>query len=270
MADNDDLGGMTLIALEKRIAAALSANVASDDLEALLAELNDAIEQTAIAAKAERAKSLDLATTPAEAATAAQRVTLMDLQRERFQLALPKITERLREICQREYAERWQVDRDKVAAQRNASAEQFERLPDLFAQIIAIFNDAEAVNREISRVNGNAPDGVPRLAQVENFARDLPAFTRTMPSLAEVTTLFDFKTGAQLWPPKKPPLASYFAPAPAHPGSRWHEHVPQWQEQQRRDTARVANYYNAQHDARQQAENREAAERAAALRRGGE
>jgi hypothetical protein len=263
---------MTKQSLDARIAQALngSGKTSSDDLQTLRADIVQAIADADQIAGAERNKSLEPSTSPQDAEAAAQRVTFAELQRERYQIALPRIRERLREVLQREYAERWQVDHDKVATQRNASAENFQRLPELFAQIVTIFRDAADIDKEVDRVNAVAPDGAVRLATVEKFARNLAAFTRTVPSLAAVTLLHDWKTSEQIWPPKKPPLASYFAPAPAHPGARWHEHLGQAQEQQRRDTARVANYYNAQHDARQQAENREAAERAAALRRGGE
>ena len=83
------------VALEKKIASALTADVKSADIAALIAETEVAITQ---AAEAERAKALDPIVSP-DAAKAHAAMTDAAFMRERLRTALPRLRERYQEVA---------------------------------------------------------------------------------------------------------------------------------------------------------------------------
>ena len=71
--------------LDQKISQALgNGNVASDDLQALLGEIGDAITEAEAIAQSERSKAHDPATHVAEAEDCAQRAALAALHRDRY------------------------------------------------------------------------------------------------------------------------------------------------------------------------------------------
>lgn len=82
-----------------------------------------------------------------------------------------------------------------------------------------------------------------------------------MPILAEVTTLFEWKIGKQIWPPPKPPLVvqvvGSMVPAfdPRHHAGRWHEVVGERDERQRKDSDRVSAHNEQRERGREDAAN---------------
>jgi hypothetical protein len=91
-------------------------------------------------------------------------------------------------------------------------------------EIAAIFSLAEAVDKEISRINGDAPDGSrERLRGVELVARDLVQHTKEYPALTATCELRCWDASERtMWPQRsRGAFAAEFASSmmPVHPGA---------------------------------------------------
>jgi hypothetical protein len=208
--------------LEARITAALtSTDITSTDLEILLQETANAISDNAI--RIERERAFDITKSP-DATAAHRAMTEAEFIRSRLRLALPELQQKLQEAEAREFAVQWEADYLRVEALRDAAAEKFARMPKLIAEIIQLFHEAEAVDKECSTINGSAPNGeMRRLIGPELKARELDNFTRTNPPMAKGTTLPNWQQSeVMLWPIR----SSFFpfAPVPQdiRQTSEWH------------------------------------------------
>jgi predicted transcriptional regulator len=179
--------------LEQRVATALVADTTSADLTALIAETEAAIIQVDATANAERTKALDPVLSP-DAKAAREAMVAAEFDHERLHTLLPRLEQRLQQVEAAEYAARWQLDFDQVAAKRDELASKYAELyPKLTAELVDLFHRAEAVNKEVSRVNGSAPAGEHRrLGEVELAARDLESFNTADPSIAKAVQLPDW------------------------------------------------------------------------------
>lgn len=245
--------------LDQRISAALGGGKTSpDDLERLILEVNEAIKASTDLAKAEREHSLDPSTSQPDAQTASESAAIEELRRDRLKTALPRIEERLRGAIAAEHHDRWQAERNKVQALRDAAAKRFEKLPELFDEIINIFLEAEDVDLEVARVNQAAPDNVfERLVPTELHARGLSAFTFTVASLAKSTQLYAWATGDQIWPPRQPSIAATLFAAVPHRGGDWWQEIPEQQKRIAADGARIAAHNEQRERGREELKNAE-------------
>jgi signal transduction histidine kinase len=161
-----------------------------------------------------------------------------------------------------EHADKWSADANKVEAKVNAVAKQVARYCEWAELITAALLEAEAVNREVDRVNGCAPDGINRrIDKVE---------------LAQFKTLVlpdPQHPNRNLWPAPKPSIAEIYAQgmaAPAHPGAAWAS--DEWQrrraEAARAEQQRQAEYYANLTRQQEERQNREERERFAQSRAG--
>jgi len=192
-------------ALEQKIAAALGngATAASDDLAALIAETEAAVAAAEQSAALEKERALDISTEPA---TAHERVAVAELSRDRLKAVLPRLQRQLGEAQSREYAARWESDYRQVEALRDKAAQRFARYPALVHDVIEIILEAQAVDAEVSRVNGLAlPGEHRRLQSVELKARGLENFSISNPSVIDMVRLPDWEHSERmLWPPHRP------------------------------------------------------------------
>jgi hypothetical protein len=96
---------------------------------------------------------------------------------------------------------------------------KFDHYAKLVDEIVAIFREAEAADKEVDVVNAAAPSGeARRLLGAELTARGLDSFSTRHPSIVKEATLPDFNDGAiKAWPPKPPFNAAMFAPQPFSP-----------------------------------------------------
>jgi hypothetical protein len=197
--------------LEQKLAAALSAAPASADLQQLIGEAEVAIATADESAATAREHALDLATDPAKAREA---VVSAEMRRDRLRHALPKLQQRLQEALADEYAQAWDAKYRLAEAERDRAAERFRRYPALAAELVELLNTAAAVDRQVSAVNGSAPDGEHRrLKGVELTARDLANFSISQPSLAQALRLPDWDASEQtLWPRRERLDPSLYAP----------------------------------------------------------
>jgi hypothetical protein len=195
-------------ALEAHITSALTDNIASSDLEALIAETEAAIVASDTAAEAAREKALDPVLSPDPAAARAS-MEQAYFDRDRLRTVLPRLHGRLKQVEAAEYAARWEPDFKRVEAQRDAlAAEMREAYPAAVAQLADIFQRAAEVDRECSRINGSAPSGERRrLVRVELAARGVEGLLQPDVYLAEMLRLpFFWRDSGPIyaWPPPVP------------------------------------------------------------------
>ena len=199
--------------LERRIAAALTSDIPSADIAALVAETEAAISQAEAAAEAEREMALDPLASP-DAAKARTAMEDAAFTRDRLRTVLPRLQARLSEVKAAEYAARWESDFRQVEARRDELANEYAATyPRLVAQLVDLFECIEAVDKEVSRINGSAPSGEHRrLRQVELIARGLDNFNRANPPITKAVQLPDWTNSEKMaWPPPQPSLAAVFA-----------------------------------------------------------
>jgi hypothetical protein len=214
--------------LEERIATALSEDIASADVEALIAETEAAIAAANAAAEAERTKALDPIASP-DAAKARAAMEDAAFTCDRLRTVLPRLKTRLKQVVAAEYAARWEPDYEQVKAVRDALvAELKEVYPPVVAQVADLFNRMAECDRECSRINGLAPDGEHRrLRGVELTARGVKGLLQPDVWIAEQLRLPAFARGngpVLAWPPPAPPVfvPSFVLPGP---GPNWHEEI---------------------------------------------
>jgi hypothetical protein len=254
--------------LERRIAAALTSDIPSADIAALVAETEAAISQVEAAAEAEREMALDPLASP-DAAKARTAMEDAAFTRDRLRTVLPRLQERLQQVQAAEYAARWEADFEEVEGRRNEMAQEYvATYPRLVAQFVDILHRAEAVDRDVSRVNGSAPAGEHRrLAEVELAARNLESFSTANPSIAKMLQLPDFEHSARLaWPPPTPSLAAQVAASMAsmirpHPGANWASEREGRTHELREEHERIIAHYDAAARAREEREAAEAQKR---------
>jgi hypothetical protein len=207
--------------LEARITAALtSTEITSTDLEILLQETANAVSNATI--KVERERALDLTKSPDALATH-RAMTESEFIRGRLRLALPELQQKLEVARERVEAAQWEQEFLRVQTIRDEAAERFAKVPKLIDELIELFRENEAVEKECSRINGSAPAGEHRrLVAAELKARGLDAFSRTNPPMAKGTTLPNYEQSeVMLWPPK----SSFFpfaAPQDIRHTADWH------------------------------------------------
>lgn len=144
--------------LEKSIAAALSGDITSTDLAALIAETEAAITEADATAKAEQEKALDLLASPdPDKARAAMEDAAFI--RERLRGALPRLQARLNEVHKDEEFTSWLPQREAAKARRDELAAKLGELYLPFVQsIVPLLHEIENADHEIWRVNQAAPD----------------------------------------------------------------------------------------------------------------
>ena len=179
--------------------------------------------------------------------------------------------ERLSTALSAEQRDRWLEEFKRVKAKLDKAAGKFAEYPELAARLVEIFRTAQAVDKEVSRLNGFAPDGEHRrLREVELEARGLDSFTRDNPSIAKMLQLPDWEQPSKLvWPPPRVSLAVQVATGmihDSHPGGDWFQESKQRTAALREEHARVIDHYDSMARAREERENAEAASVAAARR----
>ena len=139
--------------IEQRITDALAADDAtSDTLGALIAEVETEVCQTTKAVEMDRA--LDINT---DIAVEHRTITQNELARSRWRVALADLQQKFVAARQREEAADWQREYERVEKIRNDAAEQYAEIPKLMDRLIELFQLDEAVTKQCSAVNGNAP-----------------------------------------------------------------------------------------------------------------
>ncbi len=210
--------------LEQKIMSALTETMSSADLQALTLETNDAITQAENDALLARERAFDPLATP-DPQSARQKMEDAAFKHGRFLTLVPRLQARYQEVLAAEAHARWEADYESVNAQVQQAAHKWTKYRKLAAQMVETV-DTEAIDAEVSRVNGSAPDGEHRrLRGVELTARGLDAFSVENPSIAKALQLPDFEHSRHMaWPRPEVPLGVRMAlsmSVPPHPGDDW-------------------------------------------------
>lgn len=231
---------MNTPSLEQKIAAALTSNVTSSSLAALIAKTEASISRADAAVSAERERALDPTRSP-DPKAAREAMQAAEFSRERLRTVLPRLRNRLRQVQAAEHSARWTLEFKRVEVKRNELASEFAELyPKLVAQLVDLFRRIEAVDTECSRVNGSAPANQNRyLFGVELSARNLEGFTMNNPSIAQQLQLPDVEdSGRMAWPPPQLSLAAVYAMSTVPQHDR--RSTANWAAAQEEDNARRA------------------------------
>ena len=106
-------------------------------------------------AEAERTKALDPALSP-DAKSAREAMVAAEFDRDRLHTLLPRLQERLQQVEAAEAHARWLAGYERVSTMVEKSVQRIAKYPELINELINLFQDAEAVDKEVSRVNGSA------------------------------------------------------------------------------------------------------------------
>jgi hypothetical protein len=257
----------SVLTLDQRIAAALSDDTKSSDVEALAGEVETAVAQAEHEAVEARARALD----PGVADPTEARAALTDAEFacDRLKAALPRLQARHREIDAAERYTSWRVSYDDVVACQAALADKLKALyPAFEAAIIPLLDSIQEVDNEAIRLSFRKP----LTADYQHHADGCEP--RTVEQMARggggLSIMKDMRLPAwagspvAAWPPWRPlgvgVVASYAIPA----GPSTPEQVAARNDALRAEAERVAAFYEAQERAR---EEREATEARAAQER---
>ena len=199
------------LSLDERIVAAFSAGTKSDDVTDLIGEAEAAAVAAGDAAQRARERALDPALSSGDVATARRAMEDGAFRRERMQVAVTKLGERLRELKAQEEDQRRWVAYEKAKAERDRlAAELKEVYPAFAARVADLAGRIEANDREINESNTRArPRGAEWLAGAEMVARGLKGFvdgTADVPRITRDLRLPAFEYDRQaptVWPPSR-------------------------------------------------------------------
>ena len=228
-------------ALERRIAAALTDEINSDDLAALIAEVEEALVRADKAAEAARKKSLDLVASP-NSTKAREAMHAAEFARDRLHNALPDLQVRHEQVADAEYYAAWRAEYDVLAPEGDSlAAELAEKYPQWETEISDLFDRISKYQEKMSRLHERRPAGSRlHLTDPELLARGIDHFTKASPSLLAELQLPAFGPNKQSsWPPPRTPLAVLVAVSmtPAHDPRL---SSGDWAQAQKEDNARRA------------------------------
>jgi hypothetical protein len=198
---------------------------------------------------------------------ARERISALVTSRDRLLAAAPRLKEMLSAALATEQRDRWWSNYKKVKAQLDEAVLLFHDYREHAQAIVDMFSLAAEVDREVSRINGSAPDGEHRrLRSVELTARTMTGFTRDNPALASTTALPDWNHSARnLWPARPSTTLAVMAAGMnvPHPGGAWStpEVLAEKRAQAEKENAQMAAYHDQAAKDEQDRINRQEVER---------
>ena len=217
--------------LEARITAALTTDIASADIAALITETEGAVTQAEATAEAERKKALDPVVSP-DATKAREAMQAAEFRRDRLRTLSPRLQMRLRQVRAEEELARWLPQHEAAKARRDALAEKLCELYVPFSnEFLALGLEIEKADAEVRRVNAAKPDegaSGKLLLSVEEQARGREAFKMGYLQIMKDVRLPAWEgSPTQVWPPHRPlDAASIVGRTPGDPRlytDRWYE-----------------------------------------------
>jgi hypothetical protein len=200
---------ITQSGLDARIAAAFADGAKSDDVRVLIKAAEAASVSANERAERARARALDPALSSNVVVEARRQMEDAAFERDRLQVAVTKLRERLIAVKADEENARRQEDYDEAEAVRDELAKELADLYPAFAEKIAPLLERIAANdRMIEYINAHAlPSGAKRLLVAELVARGLPGWATNnieAPRIVNVLRLPSWNPGSNyLWPPTK-------------------------------------------------------------------
>jgi hypothetical protein len=160
--------------LDARVAAAFGDDVSSDEVAALIAEVEDAAQAVSEAAERALESALDPALPTNEIAEQRRAMDDAGFTRDYLSAVLPRLQQRLDELRAAEEDARCRAAYERVEAERDALAAQLAELypvfPDKFADLLPriVAND-----REVAYINNRVPSGYSPLLVAKLITRGL-------------------------------------------------------------------------------------------------
>ena len=131
------------------------------------------------AAERARTRALDPALSPAEVAKARREMEDAAFGRDRLQVAVHRLGERVKKLQWREENQRRQVAYNRVQAERDALADELARVyPPVAAQLVDLLGRIAANNEQVEFINRRLPDSSERLLVAELVARGLGGYVQ--------------------------------------------------------------------------------------------
>jgi hypothetical protein len=254
---------MSAILLEERVVAALTADLSSAELTALVFETEAAIDAAVENANLERKKALDPVASPDPKKA---RASMEDAQFfvGRLKTLLPKLERKYFAKWEAEKATRWCADCEVVESEGAKLAEELKRYPTLAAQLADLMCRLAAFEHKLSNLHSRRPSSVKtQISSPELVARNLKSFDREHPPLSKTLQLPEFeRSDRPLFPPPQRRDMSMLAPVPYDPrySADWAEANEDRATEAQAEQERVAAFYDNQ--ARER-ERREKADEAA-------
>jgi hypothetical protein len=178
--------------LEQRIIATLdNANAGSQELAELIGEVEQAAAAADQTITTERAKLLDV-TQCRDPDEARERIATLATSRDRLLATTPRLKAMLSAALAAEAKDRWWSSYKRIKTRLDEAVTQFKTYDEHAQAITSLFISAKELDKEISDLNGSAPDGIDRrLRSVEVTARSM-VLSRDNPSLLANTVLPDW------------------------------------------------------------------------------
>jgi hypothetical protein len=192
--------------LERRIADALKADdVKSDDLAALIEEVETAIVAADATATKAREQALDPIVSP-DSTRARAAMKAAAFTRDRLRTVLPRLQQRFSEVQAHEAYAHWVVDYEQVKAKHDALVQELrETYPAVVEKLVDLLLRIETCDREVRLVNSAKPpeaNGDGRwLLETELTARGIQRFGLHDLQIMRDLRLPKFEPGDQFaWP----------------------------------------------------------------------
>jgi hypothetical protein len=209
--------------LDDRITAAFADGAKSDDIASLIVEAEAAAIAAGDTAELARSRALDPALSAPDVAKARAEMENAAFRRDRLEVAVTKLRERLKAVKAQEEDSRRQVAYAKAITVRDELAKELREVyPALATQLADLMVRITASDREIEHINAHAlPAQAERLLVAELVARELEGFVRNSiqtPRITEELRIPAFRFDrhdAYAWPPREAsPAVLGIVPAP--------------------------------------------------------
>jgi hypothetical protein len=195
--------------------------ISSDRLAALLSECEAAIASADARASTLKEAMFDPQQYPGDARTARDEMENCVFMSARLLTLKGRLQQKYQAALDTEQRAEYNSDLEALRPKHDAVVRRFMRLDALIGEIVEIFQAAQDMDAAASAIHGRAPPGESaRLGKVEAVCRGGKL------SLLRATTLVDFASGRELWPPRQS-MAAMIAPTM---DSRKHQYDcgPEW------------------------------------------
>jgi hypothetical protein len=165
--------------LDDRIAAAFAEGAKSDDFASLIRDAEAAAITADDVALRARDRALDPAQPAANVATARREMDDAVFRRDRLQVAVKRLGERLLVVRAAEENDRRILAYEKAKLLRDKLAQELTRVyPQAAATLADLMGRIDASDREIAYINSRLPEGAERILVAELSARGMIWFGR--------------------------------------------------------------------------------------------
>lgn len=175
--------------LDDRITAAFAEGAKSSDFASLIRDAEAAAITADDVALRAKDRALDPAQPAVEVATARREMDDAAFRRDRLQVAVKRLGERLRAVRAAEENRRRQLVYDKVKLVRDGLAQELARVyPPVATQLADLMSRIDASDREIEYINSHSlPEGAERILVAELSARGMMGFVRNSVEALSIT-----------------------------------------------------------------------------------